>query len=84
MNFIAQCWWVWLLGVIVFGALSFSKQLGHMRKIMRSTNHKSSEAAVSGFLNNFGQMFALGFLAWVCGILLLISIVVNLLQYATK
>lgn len=75
MNLIMQYWWLWLLGLIIFGGLTMANALRNVKRVTRGTGN---------LFSGIGLMFVFSLLAWSFGILLLISIVTNTTQYIAK
>ncbi len=91
MDFIAQYWWLWLIGLLIFGGLMTINQRRRVRGMMRPMSNfpsnlsfgefdKSFQQAADSFQKGFGSMMLFWVLFVASGVLLLISVVVNIFQ----
>lgn len=72
MALIGSLWWLFLIGTIAFGFLQMRSLFGRVRKPSRLLD----DVADGG-----GSIF-LGFVPiWICSALLLISVVINIIDY---
>jgi len=80
MAFIASYWFVWLAGMGVFGALAFNNQIKRMKGVVSGDAFADPGKA---FFSGVGMMAIFALLACGSGIMLAISVIVNLIGYAS-
>lgn len=87
MNFIVTHWWLWLILLVIvtiFCGYIMGRQLKRGTGISRRDFNSRTTAPSDSFFNNFGFLVFAGLLSSAAGTLLLISIIVNLLEYLAK
>ena len=83
MAFIALYWWLWLLLTAVFSGYTLFNQLKRMKGMLRGVQQGDVGKAFSSFGSGIATLVVSGLLAGVSGVLLLISIVLNIITYAS-
>lgn len=79
MEFIATYWWVWLIGTFVCFAVTMFNQINRIRRMHRDFD---SNSGFDGFTKGL-FVFAIGGLgSAVFGILFLIGVVIQIINYA--
>lgn len=78
MQFIAEYWWIWLIGLVFFMGYAFFSQFQLMKSA--SSQHHGHDGDKRTLFRGIGAMMASGFLGSVSGILLAIAVVVNIIM----
>lgn len=74
MDFIADNWWIWLASMVLFGGLAVANHITRLRRIV--TLWEVGDSMMDGL----GLMVLFGFLASSSGVVLVLSIVVNIVR----
>jgi hypothetical protein len=76
MTYVANFWWLWLLfAVIGFGGAVYI-QIGNFKRVQNMD--------IDGFRQRMGWMAALGLLGTGSGVILIVSIILNIISYAKQ
>jgi len=79
MEFVASYWWLWLVVLALsVGFTAFS----HLQIIKGIVSSKSFSQVKSSFFSGFISLAITGVIAFVTSILLIVSIVLNIIDYA--
>jgi len=78
MDIIANYWWLWLLSLVLSIGYVMINQVRRMKAMMNAVDSKSSNQS---FFSGLGSFVAAGLVASASALLLVISLIVNLLEY---
>ena len=81
MEFIARYWLAWLIFMILFAVAVLSQQMKRMKQFTRA---KSFEQAAGSLTQEIKKSFFFIFLGWLFGLLFLLSVVLNIIQFVAK
>ncbi len=81
MAFIAGHWLLWLVLMIVFGGYALYNQLKRMKGMMKKGLSLDVDGAFGSFFSGTGYFVVAGVLGSGSGMLLLISVIINLVAY---
>ena len=84
MNFISECWWLWLVCLVVFVFLAIRivlRGVGSVANLVASGNSpKAARETSSTITNNAGPLILCGVLAVASGTLLTLAVLGNILK----
>ncbi len=78
MEFIAQYWFVWAILTVLFVWTTVS---GPLKRIKRVAGAQSFGKAAGGMVRGLEGTFLMMLLAWVFGMLLVLSVILNIIAY---
>lgn len=79
MEFIASNWWLWFAVMIVCAILAFRNQIKRMKSMVSS---RSMDGATTSFFSGLGMLVFTGLLASIAGVLFVLSLILNVIDYA--
>lgn len=83
MDFIGAYWWLWLVVMVVFGAYALYNQLKRVKGIVNKGFSGDMGGALGSFQSGIGSFIVASVLTSGSGILLLLSIIINLIAHSS-
>jgi hypothetical protein len=83
MAFIATYWWLWILGIIVFGVYPVASLINRTKSITGKVMvGRDPGGTTESFFKGLIPILISSILSSLCGLMLFISIVINIIIYA--
>lgn len=84
MEFIGAYWWLWLVLMLVFETYAAYNQIKRIREFADKGLPEDVDGAGGSFLSGIGSFILAGALTAVFGLLLVLSIIINLIEYFSR